>query len=134
MKRIIAVIYSFILISNASFAQCSLKIDIVEIRNNEGSIMLQLYDVKKNVICQKISPVNNNMCEFSISDLKPGKYAIRYFHDENQNGRLETNLYGKPLEGYGFSNNVTGKFGAPPFDYWLFELESDKKITLKPVY
>jgi len=44
------------------------------------------------------------------------------------------NIIGKPTEGYGFSNNVTGKFGLPPFESWLFELASDKKIILKTVY
>ena len=26
-------------------------------------------------------------------------------HDENGNGKLDTNITGMPLEGYGFSNN-----------------------------
>ncbi len=26
-------------------------------------------------------------------------------HDENDNGKLDTNLVGMPVEGYGFSNN-----------------------------
>ncbi|MET0808503.1 MAG: DUF2141 domain-containing protein, partial [Pseudoxanthomonas sp.] len=26
-------------------------------------------------------------------------------HDENGNGKLDTNVMGMPLEGYGFSNN-----------------------------
>jgi uncharacterized protein (DUF2141 family) len=50
------------------------------------------------------------------------------------NGKMETNLVGKPTEGYGFSNNVTGKFGPPPFEKWLFEINGDKKILLKPTY
>ncbi len=47
---------------------------------------------------------------------------------------METNMVGKPIEGYGFSNNVTGKFGPPPFKKWLFEVKGDKKIKLMPVY
>ena len=43
-------------------------------------------------------------------------------------------LFGKPTEGYGFSNNVIGTFGAPPFEKWLFEINGDKKIILKPTY
>jgi len=47
---------------------------------------------------------------------------------------METNLVGKPTEGYGFSNNVIGKFGPPQYEKWLFEINSDIKITLKPTY
>ena len=47
---------------------------------------------------------------------------------------METNLIGKPTEGYGFSNNVIGKLVLPPFEKWLFELNGDKKIILKPTY
>jgi len=56
----------------------------------------------------------------SFNNLTPGKYAVRYYHDENMNGNMETNLVGKPTEGYGFSNNIIGKFGPPPFEKWLF--------------
>jgi uncharacterized protein (DUF2141 family) len=31
------------------------------------------------------------------------------------NGKLDTNMLGIPTEGYGFSNDVTGLFGAPAF-------------------
>ena len=58
----------------------------------------------------------------------------RFYHDENLNQVMETNMVGKPTEGYGFSNNVTGKFGMPPFEKWLFTLNEDKTIVLKTVY
>ncbi len=96
--------------------------------------MLQLFDENKKVLTQQISPIKENKCSFCIPDLSPGKYAVRYYHDENMNGKMETNLVGKPTEGYGFSNNVIGKFGPPPFEKWIFEVSGDKKIVLKPTY
>jgi uncharacterized protein (DUF2141 family) len=96
--------------------------------------MLQLFDEHEKVLTYDQKPIQENKCIFSIPDLKPGKYAVRYYHDENMNGTMETNLVGKPTEGYGFSNNVTGKFGPPPFEKWLFEINNDKKIVLKPSY
>ena len=88
----------------------------------------------KRFLTQEMNPIKDKKCSFSIENLKPGKYAVRYYHDENLNGKMETNLVGKPTEGYGFSNNVIGKFGPPPFEKWLFELNGDKKIVLKPTY
>lgn len=96
--------------------------------------MLQLFDSNEKLVIQEKSPVKDNKCSFSFPNLKRGKYALRYFHDENLNGKMETNLVGKPTEGYGFSNNVIGKFGPPPFEKWLFEINEDKKIVLKPKY
>lgn len=96
--------------------------------------MLQVFDRNENVIFRQLAPVKNLESHFLFKDLKEGKYAVRYFHDENMNGRLETNFVGKPAEGYGFSNNVTAKFGPPPFEKWLFQINSDTVIILKPSY
>lgn len=134
MKKTIAVFLGYLLISNICFSQFKLTIEIAEIRNSKGMIMLELFDINEKVIKQEMNPVKDNFCSFSISNLKPGKYAVRFYHDENLNGKMETNSFGKPTEGYGFSNNVTGKFGAPKFEKWLFDLNTDLKITLKPVY
>ena len=134
MKRFSLIFIGYILISNICFSQLILKIDIPELKNNRGEIMLQLFDENKKIVKQEISLICNNMCSFVITNLKAGKYAVRYYHDENQNGKLETNLAGKPLEGYGFSNNVIGKLGAPPFEKWLFEIKRDTNIILKPHY
>jgi uncharacterized protein (DUF2141 family) len=134
MNKLIVLFVFLICISNASLSQYKLNIEIVEIRNSTGNIMLQLFDENKKVLTQEQSPIQANRCSFSIPNLKPGKYAVRYYHDENLNGKMETNLVGKPTEGYGFSNNITGKFGPPPFEKWLFEINGDKMIMLKPTY
>jgi len=134
MQRIKVLLPGLFLISNLAFPQLKLNIEIVGIRNNTGNIMLQLFDENEKVIANGISIIKANKCTVSIKDLKPGKYAVRYYHDENLNGEMETNIFGKPTEGYGFSNNVTGKFGPPPFEKWLFEMKDDKTIILKPTY
>ncbi|MCX6254481.1 MAG: DUF2141 domain-containing protein [Bacteroidia bacterium] len=134
MNRLIVFCFGLVFISNCSFSQLKLDIELVEISNNTGKIMLQLFDENEKVVTQEMSTIKDKTCSFSITNLKPGKYAVRYYHDENLNGRMERNMFGKPTEGYGFSNNVTGKFCPPPFEKWLFELKEDKKIMLKPMY
>jgi len=134
MKRIVILVTGLILISNSALTQFSLTIEISGIKNNTGKIMLQLFDENEKVINQAAGEIKEETSLFSIQILKAGKYAVRYFHDENLNGEMDTNLIGIPKEGYGFSNNATGKFGPPPFDKWLFEINGDKKIELKPTY
>jgi uncharacterized protein (DUF2141 family) len=61
--------------------------------------------------------------------LKPGKYAFKYFHDENNNNKkMDTNVIGIPKEGYGFSNNAKGRFGPPDFKDTIFEIKNDTTI------
>jgi uncharacterized protein (DUF2141 family) len=134
MKKFLILSLFQIFTSAHSFSQYKLDIEISEIRNNKGNIMLQLFDSTEKVVIQEKSPVKDNKCSFSIPNLYQGSYAVRYYHDENMNGKMETNLVGKPTEGYGFSNNVIGRFGPPPFEKWLFEIDNDKKIILKPTY
>lgn len=134
MKKLVIVCFGLLLISDYVLSQYRLEIEIAGIRNNTGNIMLQLFDGNQKVLTQEMSPIQENKCSFSIKNLVPGKYAVRYYQDENLNEKMDTNLVGKPIEGYGFSNNVIGKFGPPPFEKWLFEISGNKKIILKPTY
>ena len=52
-------------------------------------------------------------CDFA--DIPPGTYALAVIHDENSNGKLDTNWLGIPTEGYGFSNDAKALLGAPSF-------------------
>ena len=134
MKKILLTIAAFIIVSNCTFSQFTLKIEITDLRNNTGKVMLQVFDENEKVLIQEMSDIKEKSCHFIIKNLMTGKYGVRYFHDENLNQVMGTNNFGKPTEGYGFSNNVTGTFGMPPFEKWLFTLNEDKTIVLKTVY
>lgn len=134
IKKNSATFLILLLISTSVVSQHKLEIEIAGFRSSNGVMMLQLFDEKQKVVDQKMEDIYDNKCVVLFGDLKPGKYGVRFFHDENLSGKMETNLFGKPVEGYGFSNNATGKFGPPPFEKWLFDLNNDKKITLKTIY
>lgn len=123
-----------VFLSNNAISQHRLEIEITEFRNDKGLLMLQLFDDNRKIVAQAKENIIDNKSTVTFNELKQGKYGIRFFHDENLSGEMETNMFGKPVEGYGFSNNVTGKFGPPAFEKWLFDFSEDKKITLKPVY
>jgi len=65
-----------------------------------------------------------------VDDLFDGEYAIKIVHDENDNGKFDTNFMGIPKEGYGFSNNG-GRFGPPKFEKAMFVLGDNKHIHIK---
>jgi uncharacterized protein (DUF2141 family) len=52
-------------------------------------------------------------CDFE--DIPPGTYALAVIHDENMNGKLDSNRLGMPTEGYGFSNDAKAFLRAPSF-------------------
>jgi uncharacterized protein (DUF2141 family) len=134
MKKSCLIIIGLLSISVTLFSQFKLEIEVTGIKNSTGKIMLQLMDSGEKTVSEKMSEIKVQKCTILIENLKPGKYAVRYFHDENLNGEMDTNFMGIPTEGYGFSNNAKGSFGPPPFEKWLFEVSADKKIILSPTY
>lgn len=61
---------------------------------------------------------------FHFDGLAPGSYAVRVMLDENDNGKLDTNFMGMPIEAYGISNDPK-VMRRPTFDEAKFELGAD---------
>ena len=57
--------------------------------------------------------------------LPAGDYAVSAFLDENNNMKLDSNLFGLPTELYGFSRNARNPVGPPPFEAAAFRLGDD---------
>jgi uncharacterized protein (DUF2141 family) len=53
-----------------------------------------------------------------------GTYAVACFHDENDNGKLDTGLFGIPKEGTVVSNHAKGFMGPPSFDAAKFSFSA----------
>lgn len=115
-----------------------LVITIEGFENSNGTAMAAVtnskenYNAKKPFKGYKFKIVNNRVVE-TVS-LPYGEYAIKVFHDENNNGELDKRLFGIPAEAYGFSNDARGTIGPPEYEKAAFKLDSPKKeitITIK---
>jgi uncharacterized protein (DUF2141 family) len=90
--------------------------------NNEGDCWFavdnskEVYEREDTVWIGKILPIENKQVVVVIDSLDYGEYAVRVFHDENRNGKLDSNFLGIPTEDYGYSNNVSGWFGPPSWE------------------
>lgn len=114
-----------------------IQVDIVQLRNDKGQVFCALYssangfpkDARK-AIARINSPIldGESTCEFS--GIEPGTYAVSVFHDENSNGKLDTNFVGIPREGVGASNDAIGHFGPPKFAAAAFHF-SGGRLNLK---
>ena len=80
---------------------------------------VNLKDPKKKLM------ISEHKTQVSFGGLPPGDYALRVFHDENDNGVIDTNWAGIPSEAFGFSNGAMGRFGPPSFDDAKFRIESE---------
>lgn len=67
-------------------------------------------------------------------DLPAGSYAATVLHDENGDGRLDTNLLGIPKEGVGITNNALPRFSAPRFSDARFEMPGARGQSVRIVY
>ena len=63
-------------------------------------------------------------------NLPAGRYAVAVYHDENNNGKLDSNRLGLPVERYGFSRDARGIMGPPSFADAAFDLQADTTITV----
>jgi uncharacterized protein (DUF2141 family) len=67
---------------------------------------------------------------FTFKGVAPGTYAVAVYHDENGNGKIDSNFMGIPKEKTGASNNAKGKMGPPKFQEAKFVVSGDLAISI----
>lgn len=121
----------FMLISSAVVAQNPvLKINIKGFENDKGTLMLEVLTPEKKPVKRLVQPVINKQVMVEINDLSTGQYSVRVFHDENDNKKLDTGMFGIPKEGWGMSNNVKAIMGPPDFNESLFWLKENRTLEI----
>jgi len=122
-------------------AQDVVTVKVNNLKNNKGKVLFALFadakafpsDDKKAIKSAALTPANNAV-EWVLTNLPKGKYAISLYHDENGNEELDTNWFGIPTEGYGFSNNVMGRMGPPSFEKAAFHSGNTNELEIKLNY
>ena len=132
MKRIIAIV--LLLAPALLFAQSSLTVEIVGLESDKGKVFVALLDKHEKDVMDQSSKITDHACTLTFNNVKDDQYAIRFFHDENGDGELDTNILGIPKEGFGFSNDAMGKFGPKDFSEWLFEVSGNTTIKMTAKY
>ena len=99
-----------------------LTVTIVGLRSTEGVVRLSVYNRAETFledngrIARHRENVAANPMQVTFDRTVPGTYAISVVHDENDDGKLNRNILGLPLEGYGFSNDAPVVLGPPSFE------------------
>lgn len=119
-----------------------IHVQILGIRNSTGTVACALFESRIGFPAEFLSAATNVMvikirksqARCTFEDIPPGTYAIGVIHDENMNGKLDSNRLGFPTEGYGFSNDARELFGPPSFSAASFPYDGrmlDLTISLR---
>lgn len=91
-------------------------------------------DKTKALVHGYSAPVGNGSLEtIDVGELPPGRYAASVYLDENDNGKLDSKIFGIPKEPVGASNNPRRRMGPPRFEDCVFNMSTSKQtisITL----
>ena len=88
------------------------------VANNEGLVRCGIFTEKgwlKDPVQSAAVTISGKVALCVFSAVPRGVYGISAFHDENKNGKLDTNLVGYPTEEYCASRNARNTFSAPSF-------------------
>ncbi len=131
--KLYAILFFFYMASTQPNTEKStLEIALSNLKNDRGFVLVSLFNSSEgfpgkseNAIRTQKIEAGSNEGKIVFEDLPRGTYAVAVFHDENDNGKLDTNMLGVPTEGYGSSNNQKKLFRAPNFDECKFKLDKD---------
>ena len=113
-----------------------LTIEIVGARSSTGVVAVGLFApgpgwlAERSAVKYERQPAGARTV-FVMTDVPPGRYAIAATHDENGNGKLDTNLVGLPTEPYGFSRDARGVLSQPAFDDAAIDVRADATLTIR---
>jgi len=92
------------------------------LKDSNGKLFCSLFDDAKayptkpeRAVMRTTSAIVDKQATCVFGGVKPGAYAVAAFHDENNNGKLDTGFLGIPTEPLGASNDAKGSMGPPSF-------------------
>lgn len=116
-------------------AQIDLGVDVILNKPKSGGTLRlalcpskEAYDTELGCRTMSIEATGPTVrCVFT--DVPPGTYAVKVFHDINSDGQLNTSWIGWPQEPYGFSNDAPVNMGPPPFKLAAIKVVPDMHTT-----
>jgi uncharacterized protein (DUF2141 family) len=93
---------------------------MIAVNNNEADFPNTGFRVLRIAVTDQVMVV-------VFSNLPMGQYAVSVYQDANDNGKLDTNIFGIPTEKYGFSNGAR----MPNWNKCVFDFNGDKTITIQ---
>jgi len=135
VKIIIILLLNITIATSQSKESYNITVNVEGLSNSKGKIMMGLYSSEKEFLKSSymdvITTINEKKSSVTFNNVPQGIYAISFIHDENDNGKMDTNFMGIPKEDYGCSNNARGFMGPPKWKDAKFNLKSDKTLQIQ---
>ncbi|MEO1487101.1 MAG: DUF2141 domain-containing protein [Bacteroidota bacterium] len=132
-KTILTSFIALIFFAFTSEQTSSITVKVSNIEKVEGPIYFMLYKSKDGFPSDQTKAYRQGKvthygteATFTFDNLPVGEYAVAFFQDENNNGKLDSNFLGIPKESVGASN-MTG-FSKPSFRKSKFQLGQEQII------
>lgn len=86
-------------------------------RNDKGVVRCGLFNSESKWLKETFRPsivkISGKTARCIFKEIPAGVYGISAFHDEDNNGKINTNIVGYPTEQYCSSNDARNMFSAP---------------------
>jgi len=106
-----------------------LDVTIAGVENMKGAVSITLYNeatYEGGAPLREIKiKADAETIRGQFEDLPNGTYGLKIYHDVNENGQIDTNPFGMPVEPFAFSNNARGRFGPATWEKAAFTVDSD---------
>jgi uncharacterized protein (DUF2141 family) len=118
-----------------AFAE-DLHVTVTPVSSVDGRMFYALYDSEesfKNSDQQYQAgkaPVQVGQTEIDLTDVTPGFYAFTVFQDLNNDGKLDTDIFGRPTEPFGISNITKTLYSFPKWNDVKFEVVAGQVTAL----
>ena len=103
-------------------AENVIHVEISGLRSDKGQVLCALFSSAEafpkkadKAVARLTAKIAEHQATCDFSGVATGTYAVSVVHDENANGKLDTNFIGMPREGVGASNDAKGHMGPPKF-------------------
>ncbi|MBN3870966.1 MULTISPECIES: DUF2141 domain-containing protein [unclassified Nostoc] len=104
-----------------------LTVEIDGLKNKQGQVCASIFassegfpSDRDRALQKQCSKITETPLNITFENLKAGSYAVAVFHDQNNDGTLNSNIFGIPKEGFGFSSNPEIRTSAPKFSEAAF--------------
>lgn len=121
----VVVFILFTVFVNAQKEGATIVLQIENISSDDGQMLIGLYDDESNWLKKPakglVATITDGRTAVEFVDIPDGTYAISVFHDEDDDGKLDSFL-GIPTEDTGSSNDAPARFGPPKWKDAKFEV------------
>jgi uncharacterized protein (DUF2141 family) len=120
--------------------QGRVEVTVTGFKNEEGTTRLALFldasvwpDGDSSIFATAVVPISDGQAVAVFEGVPAGPFAVSVFHDEDDDGELDSAALGIPSEPYGFSGDARDLFGPPSFKEAHIELAAGetKQITIR---